>query len=193
MTEQGFDNPVLDAQRIFRTVLTALSEPGRVLPIDPACTPPDMIDPAAAAIALTLCDADTPIWLAPSMAGAANFFRFHLGAPIVAASEALFLLARADERPKLRDLCTGTPDYPDRSATLILSVDHLDEGTGWQLSGPGIAGSRRFHAQPLASDFQADFSDEWQANHARFPQGVDILFTACTRIAGLPRSTRLEA
>ncbi len=188
MTEQGFANPVLDAQRIFRMVLIALSEPGRVLPIDPACTPPDTIDPAAAAIALTLCDADTPIWLAPSMADAANFFRFHLGAPIVGAREALFLLARADERPKLASLCTGTPEYPDRSATLILSVDHLDEGTGWQLSGPGIAGSHRFQARPLDGDFPA----EWQANHARFPQGIDILFTARARIAGLARSTVME-
>jgi alpha-D-ribose 1-methylphosphonate 5-triphosphate synthase subunit PhnH len=188
MTEQGLLDPVFDAQRIFRTVLTALSEPGHVLAIDPACASPDGIDPAAAAVALALCDADTPIWLAPSMAEAANFFRFHLGAPIVAACEALFLLARADERPKLADLCAGTPEYPDRSATLILSATHLDEGTGWQLAGPGIAGSRRFHAKPLDSDFPA----EWQANHARFPQGVDILFTARDRIAGLPRSTRME-
>jgi alpha-D-ribose 1-methylphosphonate 5-triphosphate synthase subunit PhnH len=188
MAEQSFDNPVLDAQRIFRTVLTALSEPGRVLPIDPACTPPAMIDPAGAAIVLALCDADTPIWLAPSMAGAASFFRFHLGAPIVAASEALFLFARADERPKLASLCAGSPDYPDRSATLILSADDLEEGVGWQLSGPGIAGSRRFLAQPLDASFPA----EWQTNHARFPQGVDILFTARNRIAGLPRSTRME-
>lgn len=193
MIEQGFDNPVLDAQRIFRTVLTALSEPGRVLPIDPACTPPDMVDPVAAAVALALCDADTPIWLAPSMASAANFFCFHLGAPIVAKSDALFLFARADERPQLSDLSAGTPEYPDRSATLILSVDSLDEGTGWQLSGPGIAGSCRFQAQGLDSDFQVDFLAEWQANHGRFPQGVDALFTARTRIAGLPRSTRIEA
>lgn len=188
MAEQGFTNPVFDAQRIFRTVLTALSEPGRVFPIGAACTPPNGIDPAAAAIVLTLCDADTPLWLAPSMTGAANFFRFHTGAPIVAAKEAIFLLAGADERPKLRDLCAGTPEYPDRSATLILSVDRVDEGAGWRLSGPGIAGSRKFHAQPL----NADFPGEWQANHGRFPQGVDILFTARDRIAALPRSTGME-
>lgn len=188
MSDQGFISPGLDAQRVFRTLLAALAEPGRVLPIEPGCSPPDGIDPAAAAMVLTLCDGDTPLWLAPGMAAAAEFFRFHTGAPIVAAADALFLLAEAAERPPLAALRLGTPDYPDRSATLILTVAALEKSPGWRLSGPGIASSRSFRPRPLDDGFLG----EWQENQARFPLGVDILFAAHDRVAGLPRNTRVE-
>lgn len=190
MAEHGFTAPVFEAQRVFRTMLTALSEPGRVLPLAPGCTPPGGIDPAAAAIILALCDADTPLWLSASMQPAASFFRFHTGAPIVtAAGDAQFLLALPDERPALGELEAGTLEYPDRSATLVLAVAALETAQGWILSGPGIAGSRRFLAEPM----DQAFAGEWRENHARFPLGIDLLFTAHERVAGLPRSTRLEA
>lgn len=189
MVERGFDAPVLAAQRVFRVVLAALAEPGRVLPFAPDCEPPGGLDPAAAAIVLALADADTPLWLDPSLGDAADYLRFHTGAPLVAApGEALFLLARAGNRPPLAALDAGTAEYPDRSATLILAVGALVEGEGWRLSGPGIAGARRCGADGV----DGRFAEEWRANHARFPLGVDIVFAARDRIAGLPRSTRLE-
>lgn len=188
MAERGFDNPVLDAQRVFRTLLTGLSEPGRVLALDPACLPPSGLDPAALAIILALCDGDTPLWLGPDWAEAAGFIRFHTGATLVAdPGAASFLLASARHRPPLALLSPGTPDYPDRAATLVLAVDALAEGEGWQLSGPGIPGRRRFQAS-----VDGDFLGEWRDNHARFPLGVDLFFAAGDRVAGLPRSTAVE-
>jgi alpha-D-ribose 1-methylphosphonate 5-triphosphate synthase subunit PhnH len=189
MAEQGFATPVFEAQRAFRTLLTALSEPGRVLPLTARCRPPDGLDPAAAAVTLALCDGDTPLWLAPELMGAADFLRFHTGAPIVPeAGEASFLLAGPGSRPPLAHLRPGTPEYPDRSATLILAVAELVEGDGWSLSGPGISGTRRL----AAAGVEAAFAAEWRDNHRRFPLGVDVVFAARDRIAGLPRSTRLE-
>ena len=189
MAEQGFQAPVFDAQRVFRTLLTALAEPGRVLPVETGCVPPPALDPVAAAIVLALCDGDTPLWLAPALAPAAAFIRFHTGAPIVTApAEATFALAGAAQRPPLAALNPGTPEYPDRAATLILMVDEFDENAGWSLSGPGIDGRRRF----LPRGIDSDFPGEWRASHKRFPLGVDVLFAARDRIAGLPRSTRLE-
>lgn len=189
MVEQGFEQPVEAAQRVFRTLLTALSEPGRVLPLAACCVPPAGLDPAAMAAVLALCDGDTPLWLDEAARDAAPFIRFHTGAPIVAApGEALFLLAAARRRPPLAVLLPGTPDYPDRSATLILAVDALGEGGGWRLAGPGIAGTRRL----AVAGIDERFAEEWRENHDRFPLGVDVLFAARDRVAGLPRSTRLE-
>lgn len=189
MAEQGFAQPVETAQRVFRTLLTALSEPGRVLSLSSCCAPPGGVDEAAMAAVLALCDGDTPLWLdAPSRA-AADFIRFHTGAPIAAApGDALFLLAEARHRPALALLRPGTSEYPDRSATLILAVDGLREGEGWRLSGPGIAGTRRLAVAGLDERFTA----EWRQNHSRFPLGVDVVFAARDRLAALPRSTRLE-
>jgi alpha-D-ribose 1-methylphosphonate 5-triphosphate synthase subunit PhnH len=189
MAERGFDLPVLEAQRVFRTLLTVLSEPGRVLPLAPGCVPPDGLDPAAAAVALALCDGDTPLWLDAGARDAAAYLRFHTGAPIAAApGDALFLLASARHRPPLALLRPGTPDYPDRSATLVLAVEGVSEGEGWALAGPGIAGTRHL----AVAGIDERFAGEWRWNQARFPLGVDVVFAAHDRIAALPRSTRLE-
>ena len=179
---------MLAAQQVFRTLLRAMAEPGRVEALAPCCTPPAGVDPAAAAILLALVDADTPLWLDPASSPAADFFRFHTGAPIVAAPEAAsFLLAQARHRPALPLLAAGSADYPDRSATLVLAVDGFDDGP-WRLSGPGIAATRRFGAAGV----DTGFAGEWRENHARFPLGVDVFFAARDRVAGLPRSTALE-
>lgn len=189
MVDLGLEQPVEGAQRIFRTLLGALSEPGRVLELPRCCAPPEGLDPAALAAVLALCDGDTPLWLDAAARVAASYIRFHTGAPIAAnLGDALFLLAEARHRPPLALLRPGTPEYPDRSATLILAVEDLREGEGWRLSGPGIAGARRLEVVGLDEGFAA----EWRANHARFPLGVDIVFAARDRVAGLPRSTRLE-
>ena len=78
----------------------------------------------------------------------------------------------------------GTPDYPDRSTTLILQVETLTTA-GWKLEGAGILGTTRFSAAPLP----ADFAVQMRANHAAFPCGVDLLFATRASLAALPRST----
>jgi alpha-D-ribose 1-methylphosphonate 5-triphosphate synthase subunit PhnH len=189
MVEHAFQSLVFDAQRVFRTVLTALSEPGRILSIETGCVPPDPLDPVAAAIVLTLCDSDTPLWLAPNLAAAASFIRFHTGAPIVTRpADAMFAVAGAAQRPPLAALNPGTPEYPDGAATLVLTVEALDGSVGWSLCGPGIAGSRTF----LPRGIDSDFAGEWRSNRAGFPLGVDVLFAARSQVAGLPRSTTLK-
>jgi alpha-D-ribose 1-methylphosphonate 5-triphosphate synthase subunit PhnH len=188
MAEHGFGQPVLAAQQVFRALLAALSEPGHVVTAAPDCAPPAGLDPAAAAILLALADGDAPLWLDRDWECAGDFFRFHTGAPIVAAPEAAsFLLANARRRPPLARLEAGSADYPDRSATLILAVDCFAEGP-WRLAGPGIAATRGFGVAGI----DAGFAAEWRENHARFPRGVDVFFAARDRIAGLPRSTALE-
>jgi alpha-D-ribose 1-methylphosphonate 5-triphosphate synthase subunit PhnH len=190
MAEAGFLTPVFDAQRMFRAVLTALAEPGRVLDVEPRCVPPPPFDPVAAAVILTLCDGDTPVWLAAPFAQAADFIRFQTGAPIAPAlGSAHFAVADADCRPPLSALNQGSPDYPDRAATLVLTVAALEEGRGWRLAGPGIPDRRLF----LPHGIDSKFAREWRETSARFPLGVDVVFAARGRIAALPRSTRLEA
>ncbi len=130
------------------------------------------------------------MWLTPRLAPAADFIRFQTGAPIVTAVQsALFVVADCDHRPLLSALNQGTAEFPDRAATMIITVAALDERRGWRLSGPGIPDRRSF----LARGIDARFAGEWQENQSRFPLGVDIVFTARDRLAGLPRSTRLEA
>ena len=189
--DHGFSDPVHDSQGVFRTLMDALARPGLVRSLVSDLTPPAPLTPELAAIALTLADADTPLWLDETLsrvAAVAEFLRFHTGAPIVAApAQATFALI-ADPRhcPLFRDFAQGTPDYPDASATLILAVDRLSGESGLGFEGPGIRGRAHLDAAPLP----ADWPERLQANHAGFPQGIDLLFVAPGLVAGLPRSAR---
>ena len=78
----GFVDAVFDAQRTFRAVLTALSEPGRPIHLDIDLPPLDLA-PAAAASLLALADINTTVWLAPNLFNMRAYLRFHTGAPIV--------------------------------------------------------------------------------------------------------------
>jgi alpha-D-ribose 1-methylphosphonate 5-triphosphate synthase subunit PhnH len=183
----GFAEPVLDAQRCFRAVLDAMARPGRVQRLPGLPEPPAPLGGAAAAVLLTLADADTPVWL-DAGATAEAWLRFHAGAPIVAApADAAFLLA-CGTPPPLRDLAQGTEEEPHRSATLILQVAGLEEGAGWRLTGPGIEHAHRLRVTGLPESFAA----AWQANRARFPCGIDLVLCAGDRLAALPRTTALE-
>jgi alpha-D-ribose 1-methylphosphonate 5-triphosphate synthase subunit PhnH len=183
----GFADPVLDAQACFRAVLDAMARPGRVhrLPGRPA--PPAPLGAAAAAVLLTLADADTPVWL-DAGAAAEAWLRFHAGAPVVTDPTAAAFLLACGAPPALHELAQGTEEEPQRSATLIVQVAALEEGAGWRLTGPGIQHAHRLRVTGLPAGFAA----EWQANRARFPCGIDLVLCAGDRLAALPRTTALE-
>ena len=204
----GFADPVFDAQRVFRAALDALSRPGRIVLLAPHAAPPAPLTPTAAALILALADADTPVFLDAALAASPAvraYLRFHAGAPLVdAPNEAAFaVIAEPAAMPPLSAFAVGTPDYPDRSATLILQVADLSPpaagagpagsdrapAAGLVLAGPGIADVVRLAAAPLPADFAA----AWAANRALHPCGVDLLLAGPAAVAGLPRSTRLLA
>ena len=83
----------------------------------------------------------------------------------------------------------GTPDYPDRSTTLVIAVPSLAEGEGWTLRGPGIDGIARLTVGGLPAGFSGWLAD----NRSQVPLGVDLVFVAGDRVAALPRSTAVTA
>jgi alpha-D-ribose 1-methylphosphonate 5-triphosphate synthase subunit PhnH len=191
VSQPGLADPVHQSQEIFRTILTALSEPGRIMQV--SFQPVADLTTGAAALAVLLClaDGDTPLWLGATANTLAAYLRFHTGAPVVAdPRDAHFALIanQADFRP-LAQFDPGTEDYPDRSTTLIIEVEALDEGGPIGLRGPGIPDHRHLTMHGLPPAFAA----QWAANHAQFPCGVDVILTCGTRLIGLPRSTILEA
>lgn len=188
----GLADPPHDAQRLFRAVLEGFSHPGRIitLPQPPAGVGP--LSAAATAFVLTLVDRDTPLWLAPAfdVAAVRDFVRFHTGAPLVThETEALFALLTPDRAPLLDGFAVGSDPYPDRSATLIVEVPSLSAGPERRVRGPGIQDRATIRIDGLASSFWS----EWKANHALFPCGVDVVFTAGSELLALPRSIVVEA
>jgi alpha-D-ribose 1-methylphosphonate 5-triphosphate synthase subunit PhnH len=184
----GFAEPVLAAQATFRTVMNASARPGTVQRLD-GIGAPAPLSPTAAAIALTLLDYETPFWLDTPLAAApevARWISFHTGAPRTddPANAAFAFVADSATAPPFAKFALGSAEYPDRSTTLVLQVDHLSEGDGFSLRGPGIAGAHRLAASPLPADFLARLAE----NRALFPRGVDVLLVCADAVAALPRS-----
>lgn len=189
----GFAHPVFDAQRSFRAVMNALANPGQIETLSVELDAPAGLAPALAAAALTLIDQDTPVFLDHSFAGEreiAASLSFLTGCRFTddPAQAAFALIGDPSDAPNLSAFAQGTLEYPDRSTTLLIQVETLERDGTFTLSGPGILGTRSFDAAPLPHGFIEQLS----ANRARFPQGVDLLLCCGDRIAGLPRSTRIE-
>lgn len=179
----GFAVPALESARAFRAAMEAMARPGTIREVAGAAPPPPL-SPAAGALVLTLCDPSTPLHLAGDrdVAAVRDWVAFHAGAPLAAAEEAAFALGPWAALLPLSRFRAGTPDYPDRSATLIVEVPRL-EAEGARLTGPGIRGETWLSLpEPLAP---------LRENAARAPLGIDLFLTCGTRLAALPRSTRI--
>ena len=179
----GFDDAPIQSSRAFRAALDAMARPGRIHDIGGA-TPPVPLSVAAGTLLLTLADGTTPVHLVGDADCDAlrGWITFHTGAPLVAAEAAVFAVGRWAALVPLGRFAIGTPDYPDRAATLIIEMPAL-ETEGSVLTGPGI----RTQARLTLPDPEA-----FRANHALFPLGFDAFLTCGNRVAGLPRSTRVE-
>ncbi len=183
----GFADPVLESQQSFRLVLQAMAEPGRLVPMRPDLSPPTPLRPTTAAVALTLVDYDTPVWLGDADAAVVDWLRFHTGCPVTEDPAAAAFAIALGDWPALDTLPAGTDAYPDRSATLIAQVESLT-GSGLHLSGPGIESTRDFGFAPMPDDFIA----AWKANARLFPRGVDLILCDGERVAALPRTCAVQ-
>jgi len=179
----GFTDAPVQAAHGFRALLAALSRPGRIVTLAGA-EPPAPLSPAAGAVALVLFDATTPVHLAGAQDCPAvrDWLTFHTGAPLTGPADALFALGSWAALQPVTRFAIGTPEYPDRAATLIVETETL-LGDGALLRGPGVNGTARLSLPETAA---------FIANRALFPLGFDTLFTCGDRLAGLPRSTIVE-
>ena len=193
MIGSAFSDPVLAAQATFRAVLEATARPGTLARLAAPLAAPAPLSAGVAAVALTLCDQDTPIWLDPMLRktpAVAEWLRFHTGARIVETpGSASFALAGAPaELPPFDRFNAGTLEYPDRSATIVLQVDSFREGPALRLSGPGIRQEQTVQIAPLPSDMV----ERLAANRRLFPRGVDLLLATETEIMALPRAVQVS-
>ena len=189
----GFADKVLSAQSTFRSVMDAMARPGSVQRINAAAGTPAPMMHGTAAIALTLFDHDTPVWLDRAMsatADVAKWLKFHTSAPVIAdASVSSFaVIGDAQNLPPLDRFALGSNEYPDRSTTLIIQVTSLTAGPAYELTGPGIDGTA-----VLQATLPANLFDRFAINAVLFPRGVDVVLVHDDAVVAIPRTTRLAA
>lgn len=200
----GFRDATHGAQQSFRTLLDAMSHPGRVFDLPPVAidgiVPPPSATPGrqmgigTAAILLSLLDADTGLHLAGSLASAAAhaYLRFHTGVlPARPDGSAAFTVARADEVDAAlwTRIEMGSDEAPQAGATLIVEVDALgpDADTQLELVGPGIEATQTLRVSGLSSEFW-----RWRGGlQALLPRGFDLVLVCGARVSAVPRTTRI--
>jgi alpha-D-ribose 1-methylphosphonate 5-triphosphate synthase subunit PhnH len=188
----GFADGAVSAHSTFRSVMDAMARPGSVQKIVAAVGTPWPLMPGTAAIALTLFDHDTPIWLDRRMSETpevANWLKFHSGAPVVTDPSVCGFAVVVDGAtlPDLERFSFGTAEYPDRSTTLILQVESLTQGCAYELRGPGINGAVVVRAKIEPKDL----FERLAVNATLFPRGIDVVLVSDDEIVAIPRTTRL--
>lgn len=192
MSDHVLSTTAIDSSYIFRTIMAAMSRPGRILAFLPPVTAPAPLLSGTAAMLLTLCDFQTPIYLVPELAGSAvtKYLRFHTGAPLTPnpADSSFAVLAAGLGMPRLADFPQGTHEYPDRSATLLIQVPQVSAGGHVALRGPGIEST----VDVTAAGMDAGFWHEMMRRRDGFPIGVDVVFISPSAICACPRSTTVN-
>src|SRR5260370_11380913 len=188
----GFADRVLSAQSTCRPVREAMARPGSVQRIVAVTGAPAAMMHGTAAIALTLFDHDTPIWLDPLMSETSDvkkWLKFHTGAPVIGDSSICHfaLLGDPGALPALDRFAFGSNEYPGRSTTLILPVESLAQGEKFELRGPGIDGP----AVVQAAIQPTDLFERLEINQTLFPRGIDVVLVAGDTVVAIPRTTRL--
>ena len=188
----GFADKVLSAQSTFRSVMDATARPGSIQRIASAAGAPPAMMRGSAAIALTLFDHDTPIWLDPKMSATPDvgkWLKFHTSAPVVpdSTTASFALVGDPQNLPALDRFAFGSTEYPDRSTTLILQVESLTDGPAVELRGPGIDGAATLRALTEPRDL----FERLAINATLFPRGIDVVLVHEDCIVAIPRTTRL--
>lgn len=178
----GFENPAIQSAHAFRSLMEAMARPGSIQDISGA-QPPAPLSQAAGAVLLTLCDTDTPVYLAgdADCDAVRAWLAFHTGAPLSGPSRAMFAVGTWAALGPISAYPVGTSEYPDRSTTLIVEQSALSQGA--TLTGPGIKDTASLNLPETAA---------FQANRAIFPLGLDFIFTSGDQLAALPRSTEVS-
>lgn len=187
----GLDHPVFDSIKVFRAMADAMAHPGAITHVAARPPAPSELMPAAAALCLSLLDFETPLWQQHPRRAVTDYLRFHCGCPMTPESvrASFALITNTADMPQVAAFNAGEPEYPDRSATLLIQVAGLSNASGVTLSGPGLQKPIQLNVTGVS----ARFWRELQGSRADFPCGVDIVFVWGERIAALPRTTQLES
>ncbi|MBL0714860.1 MAG: phosphonate C-P lyase system protein PhnH [Desulfosarcina sp.] len=187
----GFSEPVFQSQDTYRLILHAMAFPGRIMTGTFGIGRDILMHEASAAVCLTLIDRETPLWLQDGYEHSlGSWLRFHCGCVLVddPSTAAFALILEPCRMPSLDRFHSGTPMHPERSTTLILQMDGLDDSSGISLSGPGIPATIDLSVTTLPDPFW----EQRQRACKDFPQGLDMVFACCSRLAVISRTTHTK-
>ncbi len=192
MRDPAFDG-IFDAQRIFRSLLDAMANPGRIITLPEIDIKPPAANRYPLLLLMTLLDHEVSFCV---MGGAqtqvTEYLKTNTGSKESRLEDSDFILVYGGSSHGLiPGARVGTLEYPDESATVIYDLDSIGDDGGdvlLELSGPGIADKRRIGASGIEEN---EIEDVLAMRD--YPLGLDLIFSdKAGRIACIPRSTIVE-
>ncbi|UUX50010.1 phosphonate C-P lyase system protein PhnH [Nisaea acidiphila] len=186
----GFPDVVADSQNVFRRLLEAMSRPGKPQTIEIDIDGPATLDLAATAIALALVDYETPLYLSPALSTEASraYLKFHCGTQITTESKDATFAILDGAPDDLSAFNSGTDEYPENGATLLIQIETISDDGPLVLTGPGIKDQARLGLSDVPDSF-------WAAREAKqryFPRGIDLVFVSGASMVAIPRTTTVS-
>lgn len=181
---------IIVLQQNFRTLLRAMSHPGKVYLLDDA----DAGNDPLMAVIRILVDQEVSFCVVGEDTGLLQAIHEATRSPFAEIGEADFVIVpEGGSFGEVHKAKRGTPEYPDLGATIIYKVGTLGgEGNGRphvELTGPGIEAEIR---PAIEGIILGEFVDLAEVN-AEFPLGVDCIFVDnAYRIMAIPRSIRIQ-
>lgn len=192
--EVNYDE-VFDAQQQFRIILDSMSRPGKInLMPQMDIEPPAGINNASVLISFALLNTDVSFFVTGDNSAAITpYIALNTTAQPKPINDAdfIFMDGLADEAI-IADAKVGTLSYPEESATIIISVDEINEdklagSVKLTLKGPGV----ETEMQVSLSGLNPEILHAVKEQNLEFPLGIDvILVDKDNRIICIPRSNR---
>ena len=121
--KQGFNDPIHDAQNVFRFILNAMSMPSSLQSM-PSELSFGQANAATTQILLALTDSTTPVWLSEAFKTDSELtqnLQFHANTPLATRQDkASFALLGGGQNTEINELSWGNAEYHETSTTLII-------------------------------------------------------------------------
>ncbi len=185
----SFDG-VFDSQKVYRLILTAMSNPTRVVSIKSYADKLFGRNPEFLALALTLLDNEVSFHTCDDTVLTDEISSLTLSRPeSLENADFIFVPEEKHLAQVIKHAKCGTLKDPHKSATVIVKVSGRDT-CDLHLYGAGIRNTTEFQTDALVQT-ALDLRDE---QYYEYPQGIDLIFVAENGdLFAIPRLTLREA
>ncbi len=195
-TELNYDI-VFDAQEHFRLLLDSMSRPGKINTFPSLeIFPPEGLNHAAALTGFALLNPDANYFIAgENQEAIAEYLLINTASQSAEISTADYVfIPEAWFGDDLYEARTGTPTYPEDSATFIAGCELISGQPHGQsikltLRGPGVNGE----AEVFVSGLSPDLLEFVKEQNSEYPLGLDLIIAdRYNNVIGIPRSNKFS-
>jgi alpha-D-ribose 1-methylphosphonate 5-triphosphate synthase subunit PhnH len=193
-TELNYDT-VFDAQQHFRLLLDSMSRPGKINTFpEMDILPPEGLNQASALTGFALLNPDVTYYITGDNSDKiANYLLVNTASQQAGISVADYVFLPEEYGIEgLEEARTGTPIYPEDSATFIASARQITEephegSLAITLKGPGVNGAAKVFVSAITPEL-LNFVKE---QNSEYPLGIDLIITdRHSNILCIPRSNK---